>query len=67
VTTDAVEQVKELGQRLANTVEASEFMKDYVQSNVKPTNRLDVSVNARVLLGRRSHIDKLVEFYNCCR
>jgi hypothetical protein len=67
VTTDAVEQVKELGRRLANTVEASEFMKDYVQSNVKPTNRLDISVKARAVLGRKSHIDKLVKFYSLCR
>ncbi len=67
VTTDAVEQVREFGRRLANTVEASEFMKDYVQSNVKPTNRLDISVKARAVLGRKSHIDKLVEFYSLCR
>ena len=64
VTTDAVEQVKEFGRRFANTVEVSEFMKDYVQSNVKPTNRLDISVKARAVLGRGSHIDKLVEFYS---
>jgi hypothetical protein len=63
VTTDAVAQVKEFGRGLANTVEASEFMKDYVQSNVKPTNRLDISVKARAVLGRKSHIDKLEEFY----
>ena len=67
VTTDAVEQVKEFGRRFANTVEVSEFMKDYVQSNVKPTNRLDISVKARAVLGRGSHIDKLVEFYSFCR
>jgi hypothetical protein len=67
VTTDAVEQVKEFGRRFANTVEASEFMKDYVLSNVKPTNRLDISVKARAVLGRRSHIDKLVAFYSLCR
>lgn len=67
VTTDAVEQVKEFGRRFANTVEASEFMKDYVQSNVKPTNRLDISDKARAVLGRKSHVDNLLKFYSSCR
>ena len=67
VTTDAVEQVKEIGRQLANTIEANDFMKAHVQSSVKPVNRLDVAIKARTALGRRSHVDKLVEFYNLCR
>jgi hypothetical protein len=67
VTTDAVEQVKEIGQKLANTIEANDFMKEYVQCNVKPMNRLDISISARAALGRKSYIDKLVEFYSLCR
>ena len=67
VTTDAVKQVTEIGQKLANTVEANDFMKVHVRSNVKPMNRLDISMKARAALGRKSHIEKLVEFYNLCR
>ena len=67
VTTDAVEQVKEIGQRLGNTVDANEFMRNYVRRNLKPVNRLDVAMKARAALGRKSHIDKLVKFYSLCR
>lgn len=64
VTTDAVEQVKEIGRRLGNTVNANEFMNLCEQSHCAPTTRLDIAGKARAALGRKSQIDKLVQFYN---
>ena len=67
VTTDAVEQVKEIGRRLGNTIEASEFMKVYVQGNRRPANRIDIAMKARAALGRKSHMGKLIELYSFYR
>jgi hypothetical protein len=63
VTTDAVEQVTEIGRQLANTIEPSDFIKVHVQGNVKPANRMGIAMKAQVLLGRKSYAEKLVWFY----
>lgn len=67
VTTDAVEQVRQIGRTLGNIVEPDVFLRDYVQKGVKPAHRSEISAGARVILGRRSHIDTLAEFYGRLR
>ncbi len=62
VTTDAVEQVIEIGQALGNTVNEIDFM-NHVRNNRKPTNRLDVADKARTILGRGSHAQRIRDWY----
>jgi hypothetical protein len=64
VTTDAVKQLKEFGQKLSNTINTSQLMDLYVNKNLKPDGRMELAEKARIDLGRNSHIDKLVRFYN---
>jgi hypothetical protein len=63
VTTDAVKQITEIGRKLANTIETNEFLKVYLEGKVEPANRLEISMKARRALGRKAHIERLVEFY----
>jgi hypothetical protein len=67
VTTDAVAQVNEIGKSLNNTIEPNDFLMNYVKRNVKPTNRFEISMKARTVLGRKSHIAQLAAFYSLCQ
>lgn len=66
ITTSAVEQVKEFGGRLGNTVDPEQFLLQ-VERGIKSQPRSHIAAAARLCLGRHSHIEALAAFYRALR
>jgi hypothetical protein len=63
VTTDAVQQMTEIGQRLGNVITSNEFMKTHLKKSRSINNRLDIAENAKTILGRSNYVQKLIACY----
>ena len=64
ITTDAVEQVKEIGQKLGNIINVNDFLNQYVECDISQKNRLAISYKAKDYLGREKYIKLFTESYN---
>jgi hypothetical protein len=67
VTTDGVDQVNTFGHRLGNIVDIKEFLHYYMERDGRTTNRLEIALNARVILGRGAYVDRFTHFYKLCQ
>jgi hypothetical protein len=67
VTTGAVEQIEEIGERLGNTLDAKECIEVYVKNGKKPADRASMAIRARMALGRKTHNEKILNLYCVCK